>query len=181
MPFIKNTREKITDYYRDLLQPQLIPVSTVHDEVDYLCDSHLLKPIMKTVADISAVKPIIDKLGLPFINFLFDIEWGEHGCWSPEYSFDYFLYPKTESEAKAKARWEKELKLLQGDSSEEKESSVASVVAKVVKIEYNEYDIDEALMEKLMMCEKGSDIFVINLNNGKQAVMTGIDLQGWKK
>ena len=159
----------------------LIPVSTVHDEIDYLVDNHLLEPIMKQVADISSVKYLIDKLGFPYINFLYDIEYGKHGCWAPNYKFNDFAYPKTREEAKALKQWQKELEKCKDSEDGIDESSVKAEAPKSIKIEYAESEINESVMEKLLLCDPGNDVFVINLMNGKQAVMAGINLQGWVK
>jgi hypothetical protein len=180
MPFIKPTREKPEDYLRDVAQPMLIPCTTVHDEIDYLVDNFLLEPIMKQVAEISSVKAMIDKLGFPFINFLYDIEYGKHGCWAPNFKFNDFLYPKTREEAKARKLWKKELEKVKSEG-ESQDSSSNQEAPKIVKIEYAESEINESVMEKLLLCDPGNDVFVINLMNGKQAVMAGINLSGWVK
>lgn len=174
--FIKSKYNEPNEYLREVLQPQLIPVLTVHDEIDYLVDDFLLKPIMKETAIKSTVKPLINKLGVPFINFTYDIEWGINGCWSPNNKFDYISYPRTAEEDKAKKLWEKEL---ESDSGEDIKREPISVP--VLKIEYQESDMNESILEKLLMCDKGNDVFIIHLDSGKKAILSGLNLQTWNK
>lgn len=102
MSWIK-TNEK--DVLANLMQDTLIPIHTIHDEVDMLIPDALLEPLINKVAKMGACKDVFDKIGKPFINFLADCEFDRlNHTFLPKQSFSPYTTPESEEEALALER-----------------------------------------------------------------------------
>lgn len=79
--------ESYTDQQKEILsdlqQNILILFHTIHDEIDIVVDSYLHKGICKRLTEIGAVKSVFDKIGIPYINYLFDVEPNSDGSFIP--------------------------------------------------------------------------------------------------
>lgn len=80
---LNNCSEAIQDILCDLQQNILAMFHTIHDEIDFIVDSNLHKGIAKRVAEIGAVKNVFDKIGVPYINYLYDVEPNSDGSFIP--------------------------------------------------------------------------------------------------
>ncbi|EJF05913.1 hypothetical protein ThvES_00020250 [Thiovulum sp. ES] len=98
MAFIPSKYKTVSQALRDVQSDIVVPFLTVHDEVDFLVDFNIHKPLLKKMVDIGHNKAITDKLGMPYINMLFDVEYSKDGSWIPDSSFDPYHYPYSEYE-----------------------------------------------------------------------------------
>lgn len=100
MPFVKNNTENTL---RDMQQSIINIIHTVHDEVDVVMSEHLLYGISKRLAEIGSVKSIFDRIGIPYINYLFDVETNSNGSWIPNKKDEINIYrePSCEKEYEA--------------------------------------------------------------------------------
>lgn len=106
-PLYKNKHE----YLREVQTDQVINWGSVHDEIDYLVISSdktdIHEAVLKRMTNILTAKDLFDKLGMPYINFLFDVEWGHDGSWLPTKSFNPYVYPRDKEEHEFKEMYEK--------------------------------------------------------------------------
>jgi len=96
--FVKSKYKRIDDYKKSVQQDMLVFVNTVHDEVDYMVDNYLLKSLLKKLAEISTLKKTINKLGIPYLNFLFDIEYDKYNSWTSKTALDVYQVTRNEDE-----------------------------------------------------------------------------------
>lgn len=75
--------EQYKEYLDDLQQNLLILFHTIHDEIDIIVDSNLHKGISKRLTEIGAAKKIFDRIGIPYINYLYDVEPNSDGSFIP--------------------------------------------------------------------------------------------------
>ena len=94
-------------YLKEVNQDLLIPVLTIHDEVNLIINKHLVKPLLKKIISIGAAKNVINSFGIPYMNFLYDAEYDStHGTFTGE-GFEFvdgyspYQIPKSKLEHKA--------------------------------------------------------------------------------
>lgn len=75
--------EQYHKYLYDLQQNMLILFHTIHDEIDIIVDSNLHRGISKRLTEIGAAKNLFDKIGIPYINYLYDVEPNSDGSFIP--------------------------------------------------------------------------------------------------
>ena len=106
--FKKIAEKTPLDYLKGLQQDTLVAILTIHDEVNYGVDSFLLKPYIKKLVNLMTAKNVIDKLGSPYTNFLYDAEFNpETGAFTGEgyigvADFSPYKYSKSREEFNAK-------------------------------------------------------------------------------
>ena len=85
MSFIKAKHETLDQYLCNLQQDLVVNSNTVHDEVDLVIEDYLLKPLLKKLISKMTAKNIMDRFGLPYMNFLYDTEFNpKSGAFSGE-------------------------------------------------------------------------------------------------
>ena len=133
---IKTNYKNLDDALRDVQTDHVIPWGSVHDENDFLVlksVNEIHKPILKKMAEIATIKKQIEKLGMPYINFTFDIEWdNKNGTWLPTTSLEAAEYPRSQTEAEARELYVKALELAKSIDKD----------FEVKEVEYEEYDLD---------------------------------------
>lgn len=83
MGLIKATRNEMQDYLLDVQNLTLATWLTIHDEVDLIVDFNLAKPVMRQATIIGHCKKEIDILSpVPYINFIFDVEFDDTGSFT---------------------------------------------------------------------------------------------------
>ena len=96
MSIIKPKHANAHEYLREIQNDVLILFCTVHDEIDVIVDTKLLKPVMKKLADISSCKKVMDKVGYPYLNFVFDVEFSsKDSSWTAKDSIDIYSVPNS--------------------------------------------------------------------------------------
>lgn len=96
--FVKAKYKNVDDYKKSVQQDMLVFVNTVHDEIDYLVDGYLLKALLKKLSEISTLKKTINKLGIPYLNFLFDIEYDKYNSWTSKTALDIYQVTRNQAE-----------------------------------------------------------------------------------
>jgi len=134
--FKKAKYKSIDDYKKSIQQDMLVFVNTVHDEIDYLVDNYLLKALLKKLSEISTLKKTINKLGVPYLNFLFDIEYDKYGSWTSKTALDVYQVTRNQEELDALKKYQS---IKEGIKEDEPE--------KVEEIILDNIDIDELLKE----------------------------------
>lgn len=87
-----DTNKTIKDFKLEVHQDYLMPFMVIHDEVDYICDTFMMKPIMTKVSRISEVVSVFDKIGYKFVRFVFDLEYDEYSAFTASKSFSQYEY-----------------------------------------------------------------------------------------
>jgi len=116
MGFKRSKYKTVDDYKKSVQQDMVVLVNTVHDEIDYLIDGKLLKPILKKVSNISTLKKTINKLGLPYLNFLFDIEFDKYNSWTSKEALNVYEVAGSKYELEAMNK----LKSIKGRDSDDR-------------------------------------------------------------
>lgn len=89
--FVKTTKT-IKDFKLEVHQDYLMPFMVIHDEVDYICDTFMMKPIMTKVGRLSEVTKVFDKIGYKFVRFVFDLEYDKYSSFTASNSFSQYEY-----------------------------------------------------------------------------------------
>ena len=156
--FIKSKYKNVDDYKKSIQQDMLVFINTVHDEIDYIVDGYLLKGLLKKLSEISTLKKTINKLGIPYLNFLFDIEYDKYNSWTSKTSLDVYQVARNEAELKALRKYQS---IKERDNQEvEEENTIEEVIL-------DEHSVD---IEKL--------IKAINSSVLKGEVRLGIKVDG---
>lgn len=87
-----DTTKTIKDFKLEVHQDYLMPFMVIHDEVDYICDTFMMKPIMTKVSRISEVVKVFDKIGYKFVRFVFDLEYDKYSSFTASNSFSQHKY-----------------------------------------------------------------------------------------
>lgn len=82
--FIEPKYKNPEDYKKDLNKDLVIPVNSIHDENNFGVDKFLLKPLVKKIINLATAKNIMDNFGLPYMNFLYDVEYSKTGEFTGE-------------------------------------------------------------------------------------------------
>ena len=142
--FVTVSDKTVADYARNIQQDLLIPFLTVHDEYDALIDKKLFKPLVKKAVEIGSCKFLIDKVGLPYLNFLFDCEYDPWNTWSAYKSTDVYTIPQSKEEHYWFRVWKQE------------EGSTKTKPAETSKIE-PKVDISEVVFQESILRDKLDD------------------------
>lgn len=89
--FVETTKT-IKDFKLEVHQDYLMPFMVIHDEVDYICDTFMMKPIMTKVGRLSEVTKVFDKIGYKFVRFVFDLEYDKYSSFTASNSFSQYEY-----------------------------------------------------------------------------------------
>lgn len=125
--FVKSKYKKIDDYKKSVQQDMVVFVNTVHDEIDYIVDDYLLKPLLKKVTEISTLKKTINKLGIPYLNFLFDIEYDKYNSWTSSTALDIYQVTRNQDELNSFRKYQS--------------------IKETIKQEEEEYDVEEIILD----------------------------------
>lgn len=114
-----DTDKTIKDFKLEVHQDYLMPFMVIHDEVDYICDTFLMKPIMTKVARISEVIKVFDKIGYKFVRFVFDLEYDKYSSFTASNSFSQYEYQmkKFDNTKKVIVETKKEMSIDHGKSA----------------------------------------------------------------
>lgn len=157
--FKKAKYKKLDDYKKSIQQDMLVFVNTVHDEIDYLVDNYLLKSLLKKLAEVSTLKKTINKLGIPYLNFLFDIEYDKYNSWTSSTALDIYQVARNQAEYNSFKKYQSI-----------KENNEDEVIKDEIDIEEIILDEDSVDIEKLI---KAIDSSVL-----KGEVRLGIRMNG---
>lgn len=124
--FVKSKYKKTDDYKKSVQQDMLVFVNTVHDEIDYMVDSYLIKSLLKKLSEISTLKKTINKLGIPYLNFLFDIEYDKYNSWTSKTALDIYQVTRNEAEYNSFKKYQS---IREGNKQEvEEETSIEEII-----------------------------------------------------
>lgn len=157
----------VKDYLREVQTDIVIPWGTVHDEIDYCVlqsDNNLHHAILKRMCEIHTIKDKTDKLGMPYINFTFDIEWDDKkGTWLPEMALAAYKYPRNRQEAQYKKDFEEALAKLKGIPTEKVEPNL-----KEYEMDLTDESEDKIAywFEKIDKASDGDTIITIKTKDG---------------
>ena len=98
-------------------------ILTVHDEIDYLTDYSFLKPLTKKFSQYLDISAYYKKFNVPFIRYLFDIEFDEWGSWTAGKSVDVYQMPISREEKIALDSYKEAVTILKGSVSVEEEKT----------------------------------------------------------
>lgn len=109
--FKESVYKNIEDYKQEVNQDMVIMVNTVHDELNLGVDKFQLKPLLKKIVTLGTAKTIQDKMGMPYMNFLYDVEFSKTGEFTGENyegveDFSIYETPLHADEHLAKTRFE---------------------------------------------------------------------------
>jgi len=169
--FVKAKYNDIDMYKRDVQQDLFIPFNTVHDEIDYLIDSNMFKPLLKKIINISALKKVMGKLKLPYINILFDVEYDEYNSWTAKKDIDIYQVALHEEEHKWRKKYQDLYsKLSQKRSDTNKKEPLKSsskenqVSSNIIELVLPEKEMTEELLEKIQKSSEGNIRLGVNVN-----------------
>ena len=139
MGFKKSKYKTIDDYKKSVQQDMLVFVNTVHDEIDYMVDNYLLKALLKKLSEISTLKKTINKLGIPYLNFLFDIEYDKYGSWTSKTALDIYQVTRNKKELEAFKKYQS---IKEGNTKETVEEDTG---AEEIILDSNSIDVDKLI------------------------------------
>ena len=85
-------KKKIDDVIADTHQDMLVNFLSIHDELVFIVDKHLFKPIFNKIVKMAELREVFDKLGMKYITFKFDVEYDNFGSYTASESFDVYKY-----------------------------------------------------------------------------------------
>lgn len=117
--FKKATYKKPEDYLQEVNQDMVLNVNTVHDEVNLGVDKFQIKPLLKKIVNLGTAKKILDKFGMPYMNFLYDVEFSYTGEFTGENyegvtDFSIYETPLHSDEHLARKEFDKAIESLKG-------------------------------------------------------------------
>lgn len=141
--FKKAKYRKLDDYKKSIQQDMIVFINTVHDEIDYLVDDYLLKALLKKLTEISTLKKTINKLGIPYLNFLFDIEYDKYNSWTSSTALDIYRVTRNQAEYDS-------LKKYQAIKEGKEDEVIKEDIDEIEEIEEIILDEDSVDIEKLV-------------------------------
>jgi len=123
---VKANYDNVEEYLKSVQQDIVVPVNTVHDEINYGVEIFLIKPILKKIIEKFTAKSLVDGFGYPYMNFLFDTEYNKDtGAFTGEGfegvdSFYPYTYPLHHEEKVARDKWKKVLSKFQKNTKDDK-------------------------------------------------------------
>ena len=118
--FKKATYKNPQDYLQEVNQDMVLNVNTVHDEVNLGVDKFQLRPLLKKIVSLGTAKSIFDKFGMPYMNFLYDVEFSYTGEFTGEgyegvENFSVYETPLHSEEHLARKKFDKAIESLKGE------------------------------------------------------------------
>lgn len=169
--------ENVEDYLRDVQTDQVITWGTVHDEADYMVlktKDDLHEAILKRMQEVASIKDVINKLGMPYLNFPFDIEWDDKdGTWLPNKAMEASYYPRTKEEHYYKEEFQKA-------------NDEIRKLPKTDKKQYEYYELDlsnesddviSKWLERVSLAKDGDTKIVIIIKNKKLKYKRPINIE----
>lgn len=123
MGLVKAKSKKLSFFQRRIQSETAHMILTVHDEIDYLTDFSILKPLTKKLSQYLDISVYYKKFNVPYIRYLFDIEYDEWGAWTAGKSVDVYQMPISREEKIAIDAYTEAVTLLKGSVAEEQEKT----------------------------------------------------------
>ena len=134
MGLIKSKSKNLEFYLRRIKTETANMILTVHDEIDYLADFSILNVLTKKMSLYLDISEYYRKYAVPYIRYLFDIEYDEWGAWTAGKSIDVYQMPISREENDAIKAYKQGVAILKGVVVENEESN--SDITKELKVDF---------------------------------------------
>jgi hypothetical protein len=160
------SKSKKLDYYLRRIRTETVHiVLTVHDEIDYLADFSILKPLTKKLSQALDISEYYKKYNVPFIRYLFDIEYDEWGAWTAGKAVDVYSLPVSREENTAYNSYKEAVDILKGSVSE---ANTESDIIPLMKVDFTSTDIKvEEFVARLEKLPEGKTVFKVKVSEKK--------------
>lgn len=141
-------------------------ILTVHDEIDYIADNSILKPLTKKLSQFLDISSYYKRFKVPYIRYLFDVEYDEFGAWTAGKAIDVYKEPLNKEEHTAIKAYKEALAILKGSVAESKEES--SETLDKIKVDFINVDIKtEEFVSELEKLPEGNTILRVKISDKK--------------
>lgn len=76
------TPKKTYDFLRDVHNEMVVLNASIHDEIDYVINKRLLKPILLNMNKMAELRSPFSSFKMPYLNFYFDNEYDDFGSFT---------------------------------------------------------------------------------------------------
>lgn len=165
MGLIKAKSKNINFFVRRIKTENSYIVITVHDEIDYVTDFSMLKFLAKKLSTYLDLTEYYKKFGVPYIRYLFDIEFDGWGAWTASTGLPVYELPASREENTAYKAYKDAVGLLKGASSVVKEDPniIDLMIVDFTKTEMS----SEEFVSKLEKLPEGDTVFKVKVSEKK--------------
>lgn len=158
------------DYLQEVNQDTALMTNTIHDEVNYGIDKFLLKPMLKKLVMLGTAKDIMNRFGLPYMNFLYDVEFSYTGEFTGEgyegvADFSIYETPLHKEEHIAKNRFEKALKAFE----DVKEDNIKITNIAISMTLFKKKQLDKKIKRYHLDDEPQKEAVALTVTDGEQS------------
>jgi hypothetical protein len=97
---------------------------TVHDEIDFVADRSILFALCKRMSQLLDISKYYAKYNVPYIRYLFDVEYDNWGAWTASESIKVYSSPLTREENEAIKEYKASIKFSENNAEPEEEEVV---------------------------------------------------------
>lgn len=161
--FIPAKHKNIDDYKRLIRTEMTTAFLTVHDEKDFKAERAILRPLTKKLSTLLDINEYYKKYKVPFVRYLFDVEYDKFGAWTAADSIPVYKMASTREENILIKRYKE---LIADIKPEELKTSVPKDLVMEVSIEDLDIDI-ESMISSLELIPQGACKLKVRVSPGK--------------